>query len=92
MQRCSLGEKQIMVAVMERKPWSQRRVRDRPTHRGAHRENEFPIAFGLESEWGLTPGVLKVSKSMTVIEAGGRQTPADIQHGNSILKSTWGTQ
>ena len=38
MQRHGLGE--IVAVAVGREPWSQRRARDRLTHRGAHGESE----------------------------------------------------
>ena len=37
-----MGEKQIVAAAVGREPQSQRRARDRLTHKGVHGENDFP--------------------------------------------------
>ena len=50
MWRCDLGKKGIVGTVEERKPWSQRRIRETGGHREMHKENISPKATGLENE------------------------------------------
>ena len=37
-----MGKKQIVAAAVRRELWTQRRVRDKLAHKGAHKENKSP--------------------------------------------------
>ena len=52
------------------------------------------------NNWGLKPGTIKISRlgcdrppgHCTALEEKAGKQPIDTQHGNSNLKSTWGTE